>query len=139
MTAILLCPAALMFVLRLFLINRFWPLPLKHGKEFFLAQRVEADFYEGAGKMLLRRYRASLFVPIAVDAPVVAWLVIAHRYSLLSLEQIAAYFAGLVAYSVVLIHFGIRAADIAGPGTDQPVKTLQLSMAPRRLRDHTKP
>jgi len=86
MNAIVLGFAAVMFVFRLYQVRRCWLLPLKHGEGFFLAQRVGAGFYQGAGKMLLRRYRASLFVPLAVDAPVVAWMLLAHRYTFLSLE-----------------------------------------------------
>jgi len=51
---------------------------------------------------------------------------------------LAACIVSLVAFSVMLVHFGIRAADLAGNQGEQPVKALQLSMAPRRLRDHTK-
>src|SRR5215467_3285003 len=130
MTAFVLGFAAFMFFFRLYLIRRCWSLPHKHGKDFFLAQRVEADFYQGAGRMLLRRYHACLFLPLGVDVPVVAWMLLAHRYIFLSLEQIAAYVASLVAYNVMLVHFGIRAADLARPGAEEPVKTLQLSMAP---------
>jgi len=138
MSAFVLGFAAFMFVFRLYLIRRCWSLPLKHGKGYFLAQPVPEDFYEGAGNILLRRYHACLFLPLVVDVPVVAWMLLAHRYIFLSLEQIAAYVGSVVAYNVMLVHFGIRAADLARPGAEEPVKTLQLSMAPRRLRDHTR-
>ena len=138
MIAIMLGTAGFMFFFRLYLVRRCWSLPFKHGKGSFLAQPVPEDFYQGAGNILLRRYHASLFVPLAVDAPVIAWMLLAHRYAFLSLEQVVAYIVSLVVYNVMLVHFGIRAADIYERAADQPVKTLQLSMAPRRLRDHTR-
>lgn len=138
MIALMLGFAGLMFCSRLGLVYRCWPLPLKHGASFFLGSPVGADFYQGAGGMLLRRYRASLFVPLVVDAPLVVWMLLTGRYAFLSLEQVVAYVACLVVYNVMLAHFAIRAADLAGPKEEQTVKTVQLSMAPRRLRDHTK-
>lgn len=138
MTAIVLCFAAVMFFFRIVLIRRCWSLPLKHGKGFFLAQPVAEDFYQGAGDILLRRYRTSLFVPLAVDAPVAVWMLLTNRYVFLSLEQLLIYVVSLVVYNVMLVHFGIRAANITGNQGDQRAKTVQLSIAPRRLRDHTR-
>lgn len=138
MTAFLLGFAGLMFFSRLHLVYRCWLAPLKYGNSFFLAQPVRADFYEGAGKALLKRYRASLFVPLAADAPMVAWLLLVNKYTFLSLEQVVACVASLVVYNVMVVHFSIRAADLSEPKGEQTVKTVQLSMAPRRLRDHTK-
>ena len=138
MIAIVLGVAVFIFVFRLHLVRRCWPLPLKHGSNFFLAQPVRADFYEGAGQALLKRYHASLFVPLAVDAPVVVWLLLAQKYTFLSLEQTVAYVISLVGYNVMVVHFGIRAADLSANESDCGVKAVQLSMAPRRLRDYTR-
>lgn len=138
MTAFLLGFAGLMFLSRLHLVYLCWSAPLKHGTGFFLGSPVGADFYQGAGKALLKRYRASLFVPLAADAPVVAWLLLVHRHTFLSLEQVVACVASQVVYNVMAVHFAIRAADLCGTQGEQTVKAVQLSMAPRRLRDHTK-
>ena len=137
MTAIVLCSAAAMWFVRLLTVLRVWSLPLKHGQDYFLGQRVGPDFYRRAGAGLLRRFRASLFVPLGLDLPVVLWLLLTRKYLFLSLEQLFAYIAGLVVYNVMLTHFACRALPISGYENDAPVKAVQLSMEPRRLRDHT--
>src|SRR5258708_2552644 len=129
--------AMVMFVFRLFLVRRMWPLPLKHGENFFLAQRVGPGFHHEAGAPLLRRYHISLFVPLA-DVPLALWLLATGRHTFLALEQVLAMVAAVVVYNVMIVHFSYRAAAIAGPQEERPT-TLQLSMAPRSLRDHTIP
>jgi hypothetical protein len=42
----------------------------------------------------------------------------------------------LVVYNIMVAHFTYRAMAIVGPEEDRPA-TMQLSMEPRRLRDHT--
>jgi hypothetical protein len=113
-----------------------WPLPLKHGENFFLGQRVGPGFYRDAGARLLRRYRTSLFVPLLVDLPLALWLLVTWRHMYLVLEQVVAMVVAVVVYNLMAFHFSYRAAGIAGPQEERPT-TVQLSMAPRSLRDHT--
>ena len=128
--------ALVMFAIRLFLLTRVWPLPLKHGENFFLGQRVGAGFYREAGARLLRRYHISLFVPLLIDLPLAVWLLVSWRHTYLVLEQIVAMVVAVVVYNLMVAHFSYKTAAIAGPQEERPT-TLQLSMTPRSLREHT--
>jgi hypothetical protein len=128
--------AMVMFAFRLFLLRRMWPLPSKHGENYFLGQRVGPGFHREAGAALLRRYHTSLFVPVLVDLPLVLWLLVTQRHMYLVLEQVVALVAVVVMYNLMAVHFSYRAGSIAGPQEERPT-TLQLSMAPRSLREHT--
>lgn len=137
MDALLIAPAVGIFGIRLATLCRLWSLPLKHGDDHFLAQPVGPGFYRGDGSDLLRRYRRSLFIPLLLDAPLALWLVVTHRYYYLALEGFIGWILGIIIFNVMLTHFSYRAAAVAGPAGEPPVTTVQLSMAPRRLRDHT--
>jgi hypothetical protein len=137
MTSILLSFAALIWAIRALKIRGLWKHPLRNGEEFFLAQRVGPNFYREAGAALLRRYRLSLFLPLALDAPVIVWLVASGRYLLLVMEQWIAMIASVVVYNLILIHFSARASVQPGADDERLATTVHLSMAPRRLRDHT--
>jgi hypothetical protein len=130
--------AALLLVLRLRLLHRMWRLPLKNGEGYFLAQRVGAGFYDAEGAPLFRRYHTSLFVAF-VDAPLAVWLALTERYVAVALEQLLAMVVSIIAYNLFVVHFSARAAWVCGIQEERPTTTLQLSMTPRRLRDHTVP
>ena len=135
MTAIVISFAALLFFSRLRLLHRVWRLPLRNGKNFFLAQQVGPDFYRAAGAPLFRRYQTAVFVPLVLDVPLALWLVVTGRYVALALEQIVAMVASIFVYNFMAVYFSACATCLCG---DQGRPTsLQLSMAPRRLRDHT--
>lgn len=134
--SVLISTAVVTFVVRLFLLGTLWRSPLKNGEEFFLAQRVNPDFYRDAGVALLRRYRISVLVPFLLDAPLALWLAVTWRHVALVMEQVFAAALTVVVYNLMAVHFSYRAAAIAGELEERPA-TLQLSMAPRRLRDHT--
>jgi len=139
MTAILISFPAILFVFRLQLLRRLWRRPLKNGEGFFLAQRVGPDFYRAAGAPLFRRYHASLLVPLFLDAPLAAWLVFTERYVGLQLEQLLAMIATIALYNLMMVHYSARATAVSGCQEDRPATSLQLSMAPRRMRDYTIP
>jgi uncharacterized membrane protein len=124
------------FAVRLFLLGKLWPAPLKNGEGFFLSVRVKPDFYREAGAPLLRRYRVSLVIPLLIDAPLVVWLAFTRRYEFLVLEQVFLSALTVVLYNLMAVHFSYRAAAIVGEVEERPA-ILQLSVAPRRLRDHT--
>jgi uncharacterized membrane protein len=128
--------ALVMFAIRLFLLCRIWPLPLKHGENFFLGQRVGPGFYRDAGKPLLRRYHFALVIPLLLDVPLAAWLLLSWRHMYFVVEQLLALVITSVLYNLMVVHFSSRAASIAGPQEERPT-TVQLSMEPRSLRDHT--
>ena len=136
MKPLMIVMAALEFAARLQVLRGFWRLPLKNGEGFFLAQRVGPGFYQGAGAPLLRRYRISLVVPVILDAPLALWFIAGQKYIPLFFQQIIAVVATLVVYNVIVAHFSYRATALAAPEENLPA-TLQISMEPRRLRDHT--
>jgi hypothetical protein len=129
--------ALVMFAIRLRLLHRVWTLPQKHGEGFFIAQPVKAGFYREAGAMLLRRYQISIIVPILLDLPLAIWLAVTWRHMSLVLEQLFVAMLSTVAYNVMVVHFSARAATLSGEQESLPPTAFQLSMAPRRLRDHT--
>jgi hypothetical protein len=135
MTA-LISTAIFTFAVRLFLLGKLWRAPLKNGDGFFLAQRVKPGFYREAGVALLRRYRISVVVPLLLDAPLAVWLAVTGRHIGVALEQAFAVVLTVVVYELMAVHFSYRAAAIGAAVEERPA-TLQLSVAPRRLRDHT--
>jgi uncharacterized membrane protein len=137
MEGLLICGATMMVAVRFVLLRSLWRLPLKHGEEFFFAQRVGPGFYRDAGSSLLQRYHFCLFVPLALDAPVVVWLAATQRLVPLFMEQWLAMIATLVIYNIMAVHFSSRATAMVGNQLDEPPTAVQLSMSPRRLRDHT--
>jgi len=128
--------AILTWAVRLARIRALWSLPLKNGPGWFLAQRVGPGFYDGAGAGLLRSYRAALFLPLALDAPIVAWLAADGRYAFLVCEQWIALIVAAVLYNVILAYFSARATALLHPGESRTVTSVQVSMEPRSLRDH---
>ena len=139
MFPLLVFAALFLFAIRLRLLHRLWRCPLKNGEEWFLAQRVPPGFYQGAGAALLRRYRLILVAPILLDLPLVLWLIFTWRYVYLDLEEMFAMVATIVFYNILVVHFTARASLLVGDLEERPATTVQLSMAPRRLRDHTNP
>lgn len=138
MSVLLVSFAAATFVVRLRMLSHMWSLPLKHGEERFLGQTVPTGFYSEAGVPLLKRFRFSLLAPLLVDAPLMTWLALTQRYEALLLEQWIALLVTIVVYNVVIAQFSYRATRVVAQVDDRPI-TLQLSMSPRRLRDHTTP
>jgi hypothetical protein len=122
---------------RLGRVRVFWSWPLRNGEDWFLAQRVGPGFYAGEGAPLLRRYRTCLFLPLALDAPLIVALAATRRFALLMCEQWMALILTLVVYNLILAHFSARATVSVVTPEERPATTVQLSMAPRRLRDHS--
>ena len=139
MTLWLFVITAVLFATRLHLLYRLWRLPLKNGEGFFLAQRVGPDFYRAAGVPLFRRYHVSLFVPLLLDAPLVAGLLFTQRYIAVALEQLLTLVVSIMAYNLMVVHFSARATPISGIQEDRPATSMQLAITPRRLRDYTAP
>jgi hypothetical protein len=133
----LIAVGALMFAIRLKILYRVWNIPLKNGEDWFLAQRVPAGFYREAGVPLFRRFRIAMVVPLLLDLPLSAWLLHTWRLVFLDLEQLFAVVATTILYNILLAHFTARASLLVGDQEDHPATSVQLSMEPRRLRDHT--
>jgi len=127
------------FATRGYLVSSVWRLPLKHGKDFFLAQPVQPGFYQEAGAPLLGRYHILVFLPLVLDAPLALWLAATQRYFFALVEQWIALMLTIVAYNIMVLHFSVRAGNIAEKKEAHPATLLQLSMEPRRLREHSDP
>lgn len=134
----LIATAMALFASRVFLLHKLWGAPLRNGPGYFLAQRVNPGFYQEAGAALFKRYRIWLVVWLVADAPLTFWLAATGRYSYLVFEQLFATVLSVIAYNIMVIHFSYRAMGIGGVEEDRPV-AVQLSMTPRRLRDHIDP
>ena len=138
MSVLMISAAVMLVAVRLITLRGFWRLPLRHGEERFLGQRVGPQFYREAGAPLLRRYHVSLAVALVLDAPLSLWLAFTQRYAFLFFDEFIAILVTIVAYNVIVVHFSYRALAMGGLAEEPPAATtLQLSMAPRRLRDHT--
>jgi hypothetical protein len=134
----LMLVVVMVYAVRLNKVRVLWRLPLKNGEEWFLAQRVPPGFYRGPGAALLRRYHLSLFLPFAIDTPVALWLGLTGRYVLLVCEQWLAVVLTVILDNVLVAHFSYRATALCAPEAEPAVTAVHLSLAPRRLRDHTR-
>jgi hypothetical protein len=130
--------AMALFACRVFLLLKLWRAPSRNGPDYFLAQRVKPGFYQEAGAALLKRYRIWLVVWLVADAPLMVWLAATGRYSYLVFEQLFAMVMSVIAANIMVVHFSYRAMAIGGLEEDRPA-AVQLSMTPRRLRDHLRP
>jgi hypothetical protein len=129
---LLLALAGVAWIARLAAVLRLWKAPRKNGENFFLTRPVGAQFYAGAGAGLERRFRAALMICLLIDAPVVFWLGGTGQYAALVGEQFVALVLTMVANNLILAHFANAGRDGERAGT-----TVQISMSPRRLGDHT--
>jgi hypothetical protein len=134
----LIAVAIVLFACRVLLVQKIWDAPLKNGPGYFLAQPVKPGFYQEAGAALLKRYRIWVLLWLLADAPLAIWLAVTGRYSFLLFEQLFAEVMSVIGYNIMLVHFTFRAASLAGFEEDRPA-AVQLSMTPRRLRDHMHP
>jgi len=134
---LILVTAAALFAVRLSALRRIWRLPWKHGDEMFLAARVPAGFHREAGAGLLRRYHLTLLAPFALDLPLGLFLLLSGRHLAVLYEQFIAMIVTSIVGSAVVVHFSYRARTVAGGDAAPRPTAVHLSMAPRRLRDHT--
>jgi hypothetical protein len=126
-----------LFLLRLLWLWQLWRAPLKQGEGWFLGLEVEPGFYRRAGAGLLRRYRAWLVVPMALEAWILAALILSGRWVYAMYEQIPAVLLLLAWSTFTTYQFMARVRLLAPATTAAPVTGVQLSLAPRRLRDYT--
>jgi hypothetical protein len=134
----MLIVAMMFFTMRMFQLHRLWGAPVRYGEEYFMAQRVKPGFYREAGAALLKRWRMWLMVWSFADAPLALWLAATWRHSYLVFEQLFVMIVCAVVFNIMAVHFAYRAAAVAGTEEERPA-AVQLSMTPRRLRDHMKP
>jgi hypothetical protein len=107
--------------------------PLLRGPEWFFNVRVPADFYAGAGKTLLRWYWMRMMIPFAVDIPIALWIIVSHH--LVWLNWLALGLSALIHLNhVVSVDLAERQARPFA--VEQPVASVMVSLAPRRLRHY---
>ena len=116
-----------------------WKAPLLRGHEWFFSVEVPSDFLAGPGIGILRSYRARLFLPWAVELPILAALLLTGRarYIILLIAGMGIltrlnYYAALAAAEKQARVFEVAAAAA-------PVSTISLSLEPRTLRAYTTP
>jgi hypothetical protein len=132
----------LIFALALFLLRPFWPwqfwrAPLKQGEGWFLGIEVEPGFYRQAGAALLRRYRMWGVLPLALEASILLALISSGRLVHAVYEQIPAVAILTFWLNFTIIQFRQRIRLLAPAAPEQSPRGVQLSLAPRRLRDHS--
>ncbi|HKQ77762.1 MAG TPA: hypothetical protein VJ810_28960 [Blastocatellia bacterium] len=128
-----------LFLLRPLWLWQLWRAPLKQGEGRFLGIEVEPGFYRRAGAVLLRRYRAWMVAPLAVEALILLALILSGRWILAMYEHVPAT-AILVVWSSFTTYQFIERVRILSPAalaTAQSPHGVRLSLAPRRLRDHS--
>src|SRR5262245_32295038 len=133
----LLILAVALFLLRPFWLWRLWRAPLKDGEGKFLGIEVEPGFYRKAGAILLRRYRVWLVAPLAMEALILMWLILSGRWVLAIYEQIPAMVTLIILLNFTKLQFMERARLSATAAPAQSAQGVGLSLAPRRLRDHS--
>src|SRR5215468_463152 len=129
--------ALALFLLRPLWLWRLWRAPLKEGEGKFLGIEVEPGFYRQAGATLLRRYRAWLVAPLTLEALILMWLIFSGRRLLAIYEQIPAMVTLSVWLNFTTYQFMERARQLTTAAPAQTTHGVQLSLAPRRLSDHS--
>lgn len=127
----------LLFGVRLSALRRFWSLPLKYGADHFLSVRLGPDVDRAQVAALLGRFRRCLLAPFLGDLVLVPILVAVHRTAYLLHEQFVMMVFTVVFRTLLVIHFAFRARQLAPAAVENAPTRVQLSLAPRRLRDHT--
>src|SRR5579872_303478 len=117
-----------------------WKAPFLRGAGWFFGVEVAPDFEAGAGASILRRYRLQLFLPWAIELPIVATLLLTGH---------ARYVAIVIAAMTLLTRVNYYAARMMAEGRarkfelcaiqTQSSSTISLSLRPRILRDYTNP
>ncbi len=125
------------FAARLAGAARLWSFPRKNGEGRLFGQRVDSAFEAENGFSLIRKYRAALTIALLFDAPIAVWLGSTDRLRALVGEQFIAMVLNTIANNLVLTYFASRVAMLARPHGEPVGASIQVSMWPRRLRDHT--
>jgi len=134
---LLLIFALALFLLRPFWLWQFWRAPLKQGEGWFLGIEVEPGFYRQAGAALLRRYRSWGVPPLALEASILLALILSGRLVHAMYEQIPAVAILTFWLNFTILQFRQRTRLLAPAAPAQSPHGVQLSLAPRRLRDHS--
>lgn len=116
---------------------RRWRQPVVRGPEWFFSVHVPTDFYTGAGRKILHRYRLRMFSPIAVEVFLAAAIFASGKLSYLLWMIIAASAAVHINHLFSVDLAERQARRYAVPEAEQPVSSVMLSLTPRRLRDYT--
>jgi hypothetical protein len=128
---------AVLFGARLFQVYSLWSVPKRQGEGWFLTTEVGPDFYRGVGAMLMRRYRAWLFTPIAVDAVAIATMAAFDKLGYIVYEQVSALVLTAIFYNVLITHFALKVKALVPDAGERRATVVCGSLEARRLRDRT--
>ena len=129
----------LFLVSRLRGVQRRWQQPHLRGPEWFLDVPVQAGFYEGPGKEILRSYRQRVLWPFLLDIPVWAAVYFTGITGLLLWLMVALVPVIHLNHMMNVEHAQRKARVFAAKQETEPVVALGLSLTPRRLRDLSNP
>jgi hypothetical protein len=115
-----------------------WAAPLMRGPAWLFDIAVPPDFLRGPGQAILRRYRWRLFLPWAIEIPILAAILLAGRpLQVLWLVVVIALFTRFNYYAARL-WAGNQARRFEAPEAARHVSTVALSLEPRNLAGYTK-
>jgi hypothetical protein len=126
-----------LFLLRPLWLWQLWRAPLKQGEGWFLGLEVEPGFYRQAGAVLLRRYRAWMAVPLGLESLILLGLILSGQWVYALYEHFLSVVLLIAWATFTTYQFMTRVRLLAPAASASPVTSVQLSLAPRRLRDYT--
>ena len=112
--------------------------PHLRGEGWFLDVPVEANFYQGPGRLILRGYWLRMAIPCVLDIPAVVMLLTGHTSWLLwvILALVPAIHVNHL-YNVNIAERQARQFARVAPALSAMSSTVGSSLTPRRLRNYT--
>jgi hypothetical protein len=126
-----------LFLLRPWWLWQLWRAPLKRGEEQFLGIKVEPEFYRNTGAAILRRFRLWALVPLGLEMMLLLALMLSGRWVYALYEQLPAVVLLTLWFNFTAVQFMTRVRLLTSDAPAPVVTGVQLSLAPRRLRDYS--
>ena len=117
--------------------QRRWQQPRLRGPEWFFETPVQPGFYDGPGRVLLRRYAWRMAIPCVLDVIALAGFLATHNGMWLLVAALVLTPAIHFNHMLNVARCEREAMPWAGVEETQPVPAVGFSLAPRRLRDYT--
>lgn len=118
---------------------RRWRQPLLRGPGWFFNIQVQPDFYNGAGRAILERYRLRMLLPVAVEVLLAIAIFISGRLLYLSFLLLGISAAIHINHFFSVDRAERQARKFAESEAERPVCAMLLSLTPRRLSDYSDP
>lgn len=129
----------LIVAMRVISFRRRWDMPLLYGPRYFYRVHVSEGFYEGAGRKLLRLYRALLLWPFLAELGIFAVLMFRRNYQGLTGLCLAAIIVLVMNQRLVITILSRAAKKFEEKELDSAPAAISFSLNPRRLGDYTNP